>query len=360
MKPRKCFKSAVKFYCNLVDACSSLNNLASFKLIFIFLFLNISSFAYSQVDVVHLKNGSTIKGNIIELTPGKELKIKTADESTWVFSMDEVEKISKEESKNSTNDRAKIAEETIARFATGQSNGYVELVEFTKEKGKEIPGLGIYTLEFVLIVKATKEFWKKGDPFEAQCNWQDFRVLQTAPSARDQRLNPLLIHTKHYRMNDHIRLRGTVNFDNTDEGWQYDPSSYKITHLASLTKQGNSSQSDIIAPNSKSPEEEAQIEALGKQQAEDIKRYREVLLGKWKNQKNSATLEVNEETATYTNKKGKVFSGSWKVFPSSFEGIYHLEITTSEGKKQEWTMGGSDIEGGNQINLRLAKFNRVQ
>jgi hypothetical protein len=48
------------------------------------------------VDVVYLKNGSIIRGLIIEQTPNVSLKIQTADKSTFVYSMDEVEKITKE------------------------------------------------------------------------------------------------------------------------------------------------------------------------------------------------------------------------------------------------------------------------
>lgn len=52
--------------------------------------------ATDQVDVVTLKNGSIIKGTIIEQVPGESLKIETADGSLFVFKMAEVERISKE------------------------------------------------------------------------------------------------------------------------------------------------------------------------------------------------------------------------------------------------------------------------
>lgn len=47
-------------------------------------------------DVVYLKNGSILRGTIIELIPNKSLKIKMADNSLFVFQMDEIEKITKE------------------------------------------------------------------------------------------------------------------------------------------------------------------------------------------------------------------------------------------------------------------------
>ena len=49
-------------------------------------------------NVVYLKNGSRIKGVIVELLPDSIVKIQTADSSLFVFKMDEVEKVTKDES----------------------------------------------------------------------------------------------------------------------------------------------------------------------------------------------------------------------------------------------------------------------
>ena len=49
-----------------------------------------------MIDVVYLKNGSVIKGKIIEMTPGETIKIETADGSVFVYEMTEVERITKE------------------------------------------------------------------------------------------------------------------------------------------------------------------------------------------------------------------------------------------------------------------------
>lgn len=48
-------------------------------------------------DVVYLKNGSVIKGVIIEQVPNDSLKIQTADGSVFVYEMDQVAKIAKEQ-----------------------------------------------------------------------------------------------------------------------------------------------------------------------------------------------------------------------------------------------------------------------
>jgi TM2 domain-containing membrane protein YozV len=58
------------------------------------------SICYSQQeelqDIVYLKNGSIIRGDIVEQVPGQSIKIRTADGSVFVYQMGEVEKITKE------------------------------------------------------------------------------------------------------------------------------------------------------------------------------------------------------------------------------------------------------------------------
>jgi hypothetical protein len=44
-------------------------------------------------NTVYLKNGSVIKGKLIENKQGEAVKIETADKSIWVFKSDEVDKI---------------------------------------------------------------------------------------------------------------------------------------------------------------------------------------------------------------------------------------------------------------------------
>ncbi|MDE6270918.1 MAG: hypothetical protein K2M12_08730, partial [Muribaculaceae bacterium] len=46
-------------------------------------------------EVVYLKNGSILKGDIIEEVPGVSLKLKTSDGNVFVYSMDEIQRIEK-------------------------------------------------------------------------------------------------------------------------------------------------------------------------------------------------------------------------------------------------------------------------
>jgi hypothetical protein len=59
--------------------------------------------AQNYQEVVYLKNGSIIKGVIVEQIPGVSLKVKTADGSIFAYSIDEVEKTTKEEITQRTN-----------------------------------------------------------------------------------------------------------------------------------------------------------------------------------------------------------------------------------------------------------------
>lgn len=51
----------------------------------------------SYTEVVYLKNGSIIRGVVVEQVPNVSLKIKTADGSIFAYPMADVEKITKEE-----------------------------------------------------------------------------------------------------------------------------------------------------------------------------------------------------------------------------------------------------------------------
>ena len=69
------------------------------NLLFSFLCMFIAFTAYSQNnldEVVYLKNGSIIRGTIIEQIPNESLKIQTKDGNVFVYKMSEIEKTTKE------------------------------------------------------------------------------------------------------------------------------------------------------------------------------------------------------------------------------------------------------------------------
>ena len=80
-----------------------MNLKSSFRIIFLVSFmisLVSAKYAAAQTnyeDVVYLKNGSVIHGMIIEQIPNESIKIRTADRNIFVFRIDEIEKMTKEE-----------------------------------------------------------------------------------------------------------------------------------------------------------------------------------------------------------------------------------------------------------------------
>ena len=64
------------------------------------------TFAFAQTnlqDVVYLKNGSIIRGDIVEMVPGEMVKIQTSDGSVFVHAFADVEKFTKEQAVINTN-----------------------------------------------------------------------------------------------------------------------------------------------------------------------------------------------------------------------------------------------------------------
>lgn len=67
----------------------------------VFALITIATFGQSNYqDVLYLKNGSIIRGVIIEKIPTKSIKIETADGNVFVYQMDEIEGFTKERYKN--------------------------------------------------------------------------------------------------------------------------------------------------------------------------------------------------------------------------------------------------------------------
>lgn len=68
------------------------------SILILFLSIPFAAPAQETFDVLYLKNGSIIKGIIIEQIPNETLKIQTRDGSIFVYNFSEVSKITKESS----------------------------------------------------------------------------------------------------------------------------------------------------------------------------------------------------------------------------------------------------------------------
>lgn len=116
-------------------------------------------------DVVYLKNGSIIKGQVIEQIPNVSLKIETADGSILVYRMDEVEKMSKEKYDiPQANPQAAFSKEaenaTITYFQRLiQTEGQGDFVYAAFEKTNGVSNGVNYTLMFNLYMDVKRGIW---------------------------------------------------------------------------------------------------------------------------------------------------------------------------------------------------------
>ena len=87
-----------------------------------------------QTETVYLKNGSIIKGKVIEMVPGKEIKVQTNDGSLFVYQMDEVDKVVKNGENNPTRNNGSSEVRRPFRFPVDASEydlqGFRGMVEF--------------------------------------------------------------------------------------------------------------------------------------------------------------------------------------------------------------------------------------
>jgi hypothetical protein len=109
------------------------------KLLTLLLLIFLTTILYSQSnyqDVVYLKNGSIIRGIIIEQVPNKSIKIETADRNIFFYEMDEIEKLTKEPNLDKGNIFLK------ASTHTGLKSGYKGIAELDYLFGVGYYGIG--------------------------------------------------------------------------------------------------------------------------------------------------------------------------------------------------------------------------
>jgi hypothetical protein len=110
---------------------------------FAFALICFSSFGQNNMeDVVYLKNGSIIRGIIIEQVPNQNIKIQTKDRNVFVFKYDEIEKMTKENlpienSNNSSN------------MTDFKKSGFINLTEINYCPGVGDVKIGNNTIENV-------------------------------------------------------------------------------------------------------------------------------------------------------------------------------------------------------------------
>ena len=108
------------------------------------LFAFITTMAFGQnnyQDVVYLKNGSIIRGVIIEQVPNKSIKIETADRNVFVYQMDEIEKLTKEQYQG--------RKSSSTYNGIGLQPGYKGIIEFGYQIGTGTYGMDRLKLNII-------------------------------------------------------------------------------------------------------------------------------------------------------------------------------------------------------------------
>ncbi len=118
------------------------------------LFCLIASIAQAQQqqqmrDVVYLKNGSIIKGIIIEQVPNKSIKIQITDGSVFVYTLEEIEKMAKEidNSANNTNS-----------YSNSKSSGYTGIFEVNYLAALTSGGGSLYGIRYINALRTSQNF----------------------------------------------------------------------------------------------------------------------------------------------------------------------------------------------------------
>jgi hypothetical protein len=219
---------------------------------FIFILLCSISFGQSKtMDVLFLKNGSIIKGSIIEMNPSSGVKIKTSDGSTFIYKMDEILKTGKEElvgtqtsQETSSVINQSELEKVFKDFLVQKKINELNFIGVSKLNGvkKLIDGQKIYEVEYQLILTTKSDIY---------INKNESAAITLGTSAGDF-LNNFSYSLKQVdghiaafggtltliEKNNKIVFEGTIPFEETDNGWRaknFKNKNYKIVSSDYIT-----------------------------------------------------------------------------------------------------------------------------
>lgn len=133
------------------------------------LLVTLCALAQDYEEVVYLKNGSIVRGTVIEQVPGESLKIQTSDGSIFVYNMSEVERITKEQKKA----RQSFSQQAFGNDIYGSQEG---LLKWSEAKGFTIDGLqasdkAAIQLMGVATYDELKELEEKYKRYDSTASW---------------------------------------------------------------------------------------------------------------------------------------------------------------------------------------------
>ncbi|WP_396602048.1 hypothetical protein [Algibacter sp. R77976] len=199
------------------------------KILFVFcLLFSTTIIAQNMRDVVHLKNGSIIKGTITEMNPSKNLKIKTADGSLFVYAMSDVLKMEKEEfvgnevnQETSTSVSQSALDNFFSDYLT-QKRPALEFVGVSKKNGikKDVFGQKIYEIEYELIFETKENIYINASQFGSAWSNKFVDDFSYSLKGSDGYEAALAGAKKLIEKGNRIVSNGTLNFEQTDNGWR--------------------------------------------------------------------------------------------------------------------------------------------
>ncbi|MEI2675071.1 MAG: hypothetical protein V9F05_13600 [Chitinophagaceae bacterium] len=185
-------------------------------------------------DVVYLKNGSIIRGLVLETIPNQTVKIQTVDRNIFVFQMSEVEKITKEEKPNTTapnssmstettDNRMEVAQAYMSNIISNESIGILKVITFTKMNAVEMNNFGVsfYKIDYKILVEFNNPGWVCGDPF-TNTIFDDFKVAAKEPEKGiyGAGYNDFGEKVTAYSKGQQVEFFGNVNLELSENGWR--------------------------------------------------------------------------------------------------------------------------------------------
>lgn len=199
-------------------------------LLIILLFLSIQLFGQTQSrDVVYLKNGSIVKGKITEMNPSENLKIQTADGSLFVYKMSEITKTEKEEfvgqEMNQNKTSSIVSQSELDNYFSNflsEKRPALKFIGVSKKNGikREVYGQKIYEIEYELIMDINEDIYVSTSQFQSAFSNnfnKDFSYTKAQTSGYEAALNG---SKKKLSKGQRILANGTMNFEETDNGWR--------------------------------------------------------------------------------------------------------------------------------------------
>ena len=122
-------------------------------------------------DVIHLKNGETVRGTIIEQNPGESLKIQTSDGSVFEFTIYEIAEISREPVMKVEEGfiKTKVKKPWLASGLSFMIPGAGQFYNDQYEKG--LPQLGVALAGAGLVWWGLRDNWESHDDYDKKPSW---------------------------------------------------------------------------------------------------------------------------------------------------------------------------------------------